>query len=66
MDQTFLNRAVFLIERADVPRALLPKDLLGNLLSSNIDAFMEQRVLSAFLTGLLLGRFDYTLKFNCE
>jgi hypothetical protein len=55
MDQASLNRTVFLIERTDVPLAFPTQDLPGKLLSSTANALIEQRMLSAFLTGLLLG-----------
>ncbi|WP_300415002.1 hypothetical protein [uncultured Oscillibacter sp.] len=51
MDQENMSRATFLIERADVPRAFPSQNPAGSIEA----AVMEQRLFSAFLTGLLLG-----------
>ena len=66
MDQNILDRASFLIERADVPCAFPPQNTAENLAASAAAALMGQQMLSVFLAGFLLSASDYTLKFNCR
>lgn len=55
MDCTILNRAVFLIERADVPRAFPSQNQAEELFASVAAAASEQRMLSMLLARSLLG-----------
>lgn len=61
MDYTVLDRAAFLAERSDVPRALPPQNSAEHLL---LTAMKEQQMLSALLICTLLE--DQTLKLSCR
>ena len=64
MDQNILNRAAFLIERADVPRSVPPQNPEKAPLDSISGVMLEQQLLAAFMAGILLGSSAYTLKFS--
>lgn len=61
MDYTILDRAAFLAERSDVPRALPPQNPAEQRL---LTAIKEQQMLSTLLICILLE--NQTLKLSCR